>query len=736
MTPTVDQSSLPVVNPSGSVASAFAGSGQVPAELNGGNENHHDAQASGDLQMVASGQAKTGKHNAAIAVGATLMVPQTVRTPKPTGKQAALKPKPTEKHNAAQAVGADKTDLQAVPTPKPKVATYAQIAGKRTADADAEKRVDKRVTIPCRSATLNTTIPALVGGEQDHLGEIRKAFADAPALPVVARKPKPTLFAVTTRIGATKLMELLGTGTQTDMTVFEYNPGMVLVRAFDNDRNFKPADIMRDMDKAKLGCLCGHAESDTTPPGLVYSRKDSAMAERAGTLTLSVPTIRVRRDGTKEFQADWATQAWIQKAIVLLQPAAASITPHGHLLVVPGRGQSVATLMKEAEAAGLVRIAFRLPVTEVYVARLLFPTGTDTDELAMELEAVGEHARTQGFVPVGPWDYIAPGRATLQLMRESGPAPPTGPQTFKVGENMMASIHLKSGPDPWPAKAPARGKGPTPAGVLRQQRAHSSTAAFALPTVAAPKPATPTATPTAPAIAEDDEDMRATRTNDIHNEVVLEAAIDDHLRDSGDHPGNQDNFLSAMERQQPNGGPITQPGAPVVGTALAYQIEDIVSRLPLSTETALIKLALDKVADKTVIRMHPSDLEISYATIAFCVADAWETSEPTAFLAFAQSAADPLSAPIALSCSIDEHTNRIMGLSDVHRDQHALARYFARATPETQAVVLKALSVEEAAYALAEAAGEGSAARTVLLGVFARRFLKDFPRWEDPRTRV
>ena len=242
---------------------------------------------------------------------------------------------------------------------------------------------------------------------QDWLEELLRIHADAPALPDDTETP--TLYAVTTLAGTAKMRILLGPDAQTDTTPFEHNAGLFLIRSFDQHGRHNPKEIMDAMAKAKLGCLCGHAESSSPTSGLVWSLKGSVMAELKGTVTLAVPTLRVRWDGTKEFPVEWAMPTWYQKAISLLKPAAAAINPQGHLLVVPGTGQTVATLIKLAEEEGLTRIAVRLPTADAYVARLSFPPGQETDGLATMLKRVGKRAEAQRLLPVGTWCIPAPG---------------------------------------------------------------------------------------------------------------------------------------------------------------------------------------------------------------------------------------------------------------------------------------------------------------------------------------
>ena len=284
-------------------------------------------------------------------------------------------------------------------------------------------------------------------------------------------------------------------------------------------------------------------------------------------------------------------------------------------------------------------------------------------------------------------------------------------------------IHRKSGPDPLHKPNPY---GPKPAVLVRRGNGTQNTAAGGPP-------------PLAPADVED-EDADAVMTgaaatsaaNDLwrkHNDGVLTEAIGASGTGDNTH-GTAEAFRAAMV-STPLQGALTLPAG---GSAQGSMIADLIPRMPVSMETTLITTAFNKVADKSRIRPHPCDVEPTYATIALCVADAWEEEEPSAFLLFPSPTTDPLSAPISLSCTMNGDTNKVIALAEHHRDQHALARYFARAPPEVQTNVLQTTTVEEAAYALAEAAKTGTAARTVLMGVFARRFMTSSPRWGNLLT--
>ena len=260
----------------------------------------------------------------------------------------------------------------------------------------------------------------------------------------------PTLHVVTTAKGLRKLTDHIPPSATISVTPFDFNEDLLLVQVADAPV-YEPNSIMDLMAKANIPCLCGRSESSAETPGLVYCEKGSALAESRGTITVGVPTLRVRPDGTREFAAAWATQLWIQKALAILKPAAAAVTPHGHLLMVPAPDQTVATLQQQAEKAGLQRIAIRLPVAAAFVARLMFAPGSDTGEIAKWQRAIVAQAATQGLRPIGLWSITGPGERTVQLLLDAGTQPVERPQTFRVGAEAAVSICRKGEKNPWSA---------------------------------------------------------------------------------------------------------------------------------------------------------------------------------------------------------------------------------------------------------------------------------------------
>jgi hypothetical protein len=325
---------------------------------------------------------------------------------------------------------------------------------------------------PCRAPILNMRRPVASPESALRLSQLLAKHAGAPLVPT--HSPEPNLYAVTTEKGLVKLRGHLAPSATIHVTPFELNEELLLVQIVDTT-DYDPVSIMDLMERAHITCVCGRPESAAGKPGLVYSQKGSALAESRGTLTVGVPTLRVRPDGTREFATEWATQLWMQKALRTLQPAAAALNPHGHLLMVPAPGQSVATLQQRAEEAGLAIIAIRLPAAAAFVARMILPAGTPTVEIGGLQWATEAQLATRGLQAIGRWSCIGPGETIIQLLLDPGAQQVDQPQIHRVGAAGLVAISRKGEKNPWqdppaspePAPVPVKppsvpGSGPVP----------------------------------------------------------------------------------------------------------------------------------------------------------------------------------------------------------------------------------------------------------------------------------
>ena len=314
----------------------------------------------------------------------------------------------------------------------------------------------------CRATVLNTTVPDTSRHADKSLSQLLEHHNGAPVLPI--HSSSPSLHLVTTEKGLAKLRVHLPPSATIASTPFEFNRDLFFAQISDAPTS-DPATITDILYKAHIPCLCGRPESAVDTPGLVYCLNGSALAESRGTITVGVRTLRTRPDGTREFAAEWATQLWLQKALALLKPAAAAVTPHGHLLMVPAADQTLATLQQLAEDAGLQRMAIRLPAAAAFVARLRFASGSDTDVIFKWQRAIMTQAATQGLSPIGHWSHTDSGECALQLMLDAGRQPVDEPQILRVGAGGLASICRKGEKNPWlvppPGSVPAQAATPT-----------------------------------------------------------------------------------------------------------------------------------------------------------------------------------------------------------------------------------------------------------------------------------
>ena len=532
----------------------------------------------------------------------------------------------------------------------------------------------------------------------------------------------------------------------------------------------EPRELMATLWKKHQPCIAGLQEEHVDGGAIVYTTKGSTLARRRGSIVVAPPK-RISSKGDPWLPAKWATQTWWQQALAELGPVAGvSVTDDGNLRVVPG-DQTIGDLIGRAQAADLdVKVA-TLPPDKAWKAKIHFGDGMDVGTLAKELIHVSEALRRLGLKTLRE-PTIGHGMALLDLIETEGGEPTITEGIYKVaGCLSVVGLHKKGSEDPVITAVKLRRQEeqirPThPTEATAAAAADATT--MAKTTAAAAGPSTtvsPGTAPEAPAAkalgpkpavlvrrqneplttARDDAhvthvdvdetapdmDMTAAHATSAanerweeHNAHALKNIIG-NPEEGHDTHHTAANFHAAMATALPQGPQALPP----VGSAQGSTVADLIPRMPTSAETNLITMVFNRVADKSRICLHPCDFEPTYNTVALCVADAWEQEEPSAFLQFSSSTTDPLAAPIALSCTMNEDIIKVTTLAEHHRDKHALARYFARAPREVQQQVLQASTMEEAAYALAATAQRGSAAQMVMVSVFARRFIERSPRW-------